>query len=167
MPQEEQTHIATFLDHETAKIDRLIVKQERLIELLKEKRQAVISHAVTKGLNPDAPMKDSGVEWLGEVPAHWDIVRLKRVGKVNQGCSFPHIIQGKSTGDFPWYKVNDMNRAGNENTMGDSENYVDLSLASELHAPIFPGGTVIFPRVGAALLTNKRRMLFPIINRGR
>ena len=75
----EQTHIAAFLDHETAKIDRLIAKQERLIELLKEKRQAVISHAVTKGLNPDAPMKDSGVEWLGEVPAHWGIVRLKQV----------------------------------------------------------------------------------------
>ncbi|HIF9339179.1 TPA: restriction endonuclease subunit S [Photobacterium damselae] len=68
---EEQTQIAAFLDHETAKIDTLIEKQQQLIELLKEKRQAVISHAVTKGLNPDAPMKDSGVEWLGEVPEHW------------------------------------------------------------------------------------------------
>jgi type I restriction enzyme S subunit len=68
---EEQQIIANFLDHETAKIDTLITKQEKLIELLKEKRQAVISHAVTKGLNPDAPMKDSGVEWLGEVPEHW------------------------------------------------------------------------------------------------
>jgi len=70
-PLDEQTHIAAFLDRETAKIDALVAEQERLIELLKEKRQAVISHAVTKGLNPDAPMKDSGVEWLGEVPAHW------------------------------------------------------------------------------------------------
>jgi len=78
-PSEEQQHISAFLDHETAKIDRLIAKQERLIELLKEKRQAVISHAVTKGLNPEAPMKDSGVEWLGEVPAHWVRVRLKHV----------------------------------------------------------------------------------------
>ena len=68
---DEQKQIADFLDHETAKIDALIEKQQRLIELLKEKRQAVISHAVTKGLNPNAPMKDSGVEWLGEVPAHW------------------------------------------------------------------------------------------------
>lgn len=67
---DEQQKIANFLDHETAKIDTLIDKQEKLIELLKEKRQAVISHAVTKGLNPDAPMKDSGVEWLGEVPEH-------------------------------------------------------------------------------------------------
>jgi type I restriction enzyme S subunit len=67
----EQQTIATFLDRETAKIDALIAEQQRLIELLKEKRQAVISHAVTKGLNPDTPMKDSGIEWLGEVPEHW------------------------------------------------------------------------------------------------
>ncbi|NAZ53267.1 restriction endonuclease subunit S [Vibrio toranzoniae] len=74
---EEQQKIANFLDHETAKIDTLITKQEKLIELLKEKRQAVISHAVTKGLNPDAPMKDSGVEWLGEVPEHWIVSQIK------------------------------------------------------------------------------------------
>ncbi|MGC7890742.1 restriction endonuclease subunit S [Vibrio anguillarum] len=73
---EEQQNIANFLDHETAKIDTLIAKQEKLIELLKEKRQAVISHAVTKGLNPDAPMKNSGVEWLGEVPAHWVVSKF-------------------------------------------------------------------------------------------
>ncbi|UZJ61045.1 restriction endonuclease subunit S [Pseudomonas sp. KU26590] len=73
----EQTQIARFLDHETARIDALIEEQQRLIELLKEKRQAVISHAVTKGLDPIVSMKDSGVEWLGEVPAHWDVSRLK------------------------------------------------------------------------------------------
>lgn len=73
----EQEKIYSFLDHETAKIDNLIEKQQQLIELLKEKRQAVISHAVTKGLNPDVPMKDSGVEWLGEVPDHWELVPLK------------------------------------------------------------------------------------------
>ncbi|HAS6228479.1 TPA: restriction endonuclease subunit S [Vibrio vulnificus] len=74
----EQQKIANFLDHETAKIDTLIAKQEKLIELLKEKRHAVISHAVTKGLSPNAPMKDSGVEWLGEVPEHWDVLPTKR-----------------------------------------------------------------------------------------
>ena len=74
---DEQSAIATFLDRETAKIDTLIAKQEHLIELLQEKRTALISHAVTKGLNPDASMKDSGVEWLGEVPAHWEVRRLK------------------------------------------------------------------------------------------
>ena len=77
--KEEQENIANFLDHETAKIDILIEKQQQLIKLLKEKRQAVISHAVTKGLNPNAPMCDSGVEWLGEVPEHWAITRFKFV----------------------------------------------------------------------------------------
>jgi type I restriction enzyme S subunit len=72
----ERSAIATFLDRETARIDALIEEQQRLIELLKEKRQAVISHAVTKGLDPTAPMKDSGVEWLGDVPAHWEVTRL-------------------------------------------------------------------------------------------
>ena len=75
----EQETIANFLDHETAKIDTLIEKQQQLIKLLKEKRQAVISHAVTKGLNPNAPMRDSGVEWLGEVPEHWEVKMTKHV----------------------------------------------------------------------------------------
>lgn len=75
----EQTQIARFLDHETARIDALIEEQQRLIELLKEKRQAVISHAVTKGLDPTVPMKDSGVKWLGEVPTHWKVTPLKHV----------------------------------------------------------------------------------------
>jgi len=78
----EQTGISAFLDRETAKVDALIAEQQRLIELLQEKRQAVISHAVTKGLNPDAPMKDSGVEWLGEVPEHWEVKRLKDIAEV-------------------------------------------------------------------------------------
>lgn len=91
--------IASFLDHETAKIDNLIEKQQQLIELLKEKRQAVISHAVTKGLNPDVPMKDSGVEWLGEVPEHWLCTKIKYIAlltpkkssvtfKNNDECTF-------------------------------------------------------------------------------
>ncbi len=76
-PKKEAVAIANFLDHETAKIDTLIEKQQLLIKLLKEKRQTVISHAVTKGLNSDAPMRDSGVEWLGKVPEHWVISQLK------------------------------------------------------------------------------------------
>jgi len=84
----EQLSILNFLDHETAKIDTLIDKQQQLIKLLKEKRQAVISHAVTKGLNPAAPMKDSGVEWLGEVPEHWKVLQIRRVlSAIEQGKS--------------------------------------------------------------------------------
>ncbi|EGQ7929641.1 restriction endonuclease subunit S [Vibrio vulnificus] len=84
-PYEEQQKIANFLDHETAKIDTLIAKQEKLIELLKEKRQAVISHVVTKGLNPHAPMKDSGVELLGEVPEHWELSKLRFMSSFGRG----------------------------------------------------------------------------------
>lgn len=76
-PLDEQASIATFLDSETAKIDALVAEQEKLIELLKEKRQAVISHAVTKGLDQSVPLKDSGVEWLGEVPAHWVVMQIR------------------------------------------------------------------------------------------
>mgnify|MGYP006272540893 CR=1 FL=1 len=84
-PSGEQIQIAAFLDRETAKIDALVAEQRRLIDLLKEKRQAVISHAVTKGLNPHAPMKDSGIEWLGSVPAHWTVKRFQRCVHVAEG----------------------------------------------------------------------------------
>lgn len=77
--KDEQSNILKFLDHETARIDNLIGKQQQLIELLKEKRQAVINHAVTKGLNSEVPMKDSGVEWLGEVPKHWLCTKIKHI----------------------------------------------------------------------------------------
>jgi type I restriction enzyme S subunit len=81
-PLPEQSQIAAFLDRETAKIDALVAEQRRLMELLKEKRQAVISHAVTRGLNPNAPMKPSGIEWLGDVPEHWAVLPIKRIVSV-------------------------------------------------------------------------------------
>jgi len=86
---DEQRAIANFLDRETAKIDTLIAKKQRLIELLQEKRTALISQAVTKGLDPNAPMKDSGVEWLGKVPEHWEIFPLKRLGMIRYGLGQP------------------------------------------------------------------------------
>lgn len=87
-PKDEQVAITAFLDRETGKIDALIAEQEKLLRLLAEKRQATLSHAVTKGLNPDAPMKDSGVAWLGEVPEHWGVCALRRVVvTIEQGWS--------------------------------------------------------------------------------
>ncbi|MCK6936414.1 restriction endonuclease subunit S [Enterobacter roggenkampii] len=87
----EADSIAKFLDYETIKIDNLIEKQLQLIELLKEKRQAVISHAVTKGLNPDVPMKDSGVEWLGKIPTLWNVCHLKYLAKIRNGQDYKSI----------------------------------------------------------------------------
>ena len=91
IPPKEQHAIAAFLDRETAKIDALIEKKRRLISLLEEKRAAVISHAVTKGLDPNAPMKDSGVEWLGEISAGWIIEPLKHAVKIN-----PEVLSEKT-----------------------------------------------------------------------
>ena len=107
----EQAAITTFLDHETTKIDALIAEQQRLIELLQEKRQAVISHAVTKGLNPDAPMKDSGVEWLGEVPEHWEVIQLKWLTPVKRGASPRPIddpIYFDEQGEYAWVRISDV-----------------------------------------------------------
>jgi type I restriction enzyme S subunit len=86
-PLPEQTAIAEFLDRETEKIDGLVAEQQRLMELLKEKRQAVISHAVTKGLNPHAPMKPSGIEWLGDLPQGWKVKPLRSVFKFSKGLT--------------------------------------------------------------------------------
>lgn len=110
----EQCAVSTFLDHETAKIDALIEKQQRLIELLKEKRQAVISHAVTKGLNPKAPMKDSGVEWLGEVPAHWVLKNYRYATQVYRG-KFGHRPRNDPAlydGIYPFIQTGDVAQAG-------------------------------------------------------
>ena len=97
--KDEQTQIANFLDHETTKIDHLIEKQQQLIELLKEKRQAVISHAVTKGLDPNVPMKDSGVEWLGEVPEHWKVAPIKRIINLMEQGKSPECENIPATSD--------------------------------------------------------------------
>lgn len=84
-PANEQRAIAIFLDRETARIDSLVANKGRLIELLQEKRTAVITHATTKGLKPEIPMKDSGVEWLGKIPTHWEVKALKRVAALSAG----------------------------------------------------------------------------------
>lgn len=99
-PLPEQRAIAAFLDRKTRQIDDLIEKKRRLIDLLQEKRTALISHAVTKGLNPDAPMKPSGVEWLGEVPTHWEMMPLKYLasrigsGKTPKGGAEVYVSEG-------------------------------------------------------------------------
>lgn len=113
-PHSEQTAIATFLDHETAKIDALMAEQEKLIALLAEKRQATISHAVTRGLNPDAPMKDSGVAWLGEVPGHWEAKPLKKLARLVTGLTpSTDELDNYSDEGFPWVRPEDLDGSGN------------------------------------------------------
>jgi len=147
----QQIQIANFLDYETAKIDSLIEKQQQLIQLLKEKRQAVISHAVTKGLNPDVPMKDSGVEWLGSVPEHWNITTVRnliRSGKLvlqdgNHGELHPTVNDYVEAG-IPFLMANNV-RNGNL-IMGDVKR-ISKQLADKLR--------IGFAKAGDMLLTHK------------
>jgi type I restriction enzyme S subunit len=125
IPASEQVAIANFLDRETSKIDALIAEQQRLIELLQEKRQAVISHAVTKGLNPDAPMKDSGVEWLGEVPRHWGVRPLKYLANVQTGMAKGKDLEGIETVDIPYLRVANV-----------QDGYLDLDEVHLLSVPV-------------------------------
>lgn len=155
----EQTAIAAFLDRETAKIDALIAEQEKLIILLKEKRQAVISHAVTKGLNPDAPMKDSGVEWLGEVPAHWTVTPIKHVGWLKAGAGFPHDEQGLEGEEIEFHKVSSLGSADSSSYLPPPENTISRATATKLGAWIFGENTIVFAKVGAALLLGRVRFL--------
>lgn len=105
-PEEAQKSIAAFLDRETAKIDALVTEQERLIDLLKEKRQAVISHAVTKGLNPKAPMKPSGIDWLGDIPAHWEVKKISHRFNAKKGGNAAQLTKeycATIEGEYPVY----------------------------------------------------------------
>ncbi len=104
--ENELSSIVSFLDHETAQIDTLIDKQQNLIQLLKEKRQAVISHAVTKGLNPNARMKDSGVEWLGEVPEHWEFIKFDYV--INAVGDIDHYMPKSIDSGIPYVMTGDL-----------------------------------------------------------
>ena len=99
--RDEQRAIAEFLDRETAKIDNLIAKKERLLELLEEKRAALITHAVTCGLDPDAPLRDSGIEWLGQIPKHWEVRRLRFISRIETGSK--NTEDATNDGKYPFF----------------------------------------------------------------
>ncbi|MQT96914.1 MULTISPECIES: restriction endonuclease subunit S [Pseudomonas] len=146
----DQDTIANFLDHETAKIDTLIKKQQHLIQLLKEKRQAVISHAVTKGLNPNAKMRDSGVEWLGEVPEHWKVSKFGYVSMVVRGGSprpagDPELFNGDYS---PWVTVAEITKDG-EVYLTETETF--LTKKGSEQCRVFSSGTLLISNSGATL----------------
>ena len=113
-PLKEQKNIKNFLNKETSRIDKLIEKKEKLIELLEEKRKAVITHYVTKGLDPDAPMKDSGIEWLGEIPEHWDVMRLKYNIKLNPSKKEANINNDDRVTFLPMENIHEDGTINNE-----------------------------------------------------
>ena len=151
-PLKEQEAIAAFLDRETAKIDGLVARKERLIELLQEKRNALITRAVTRGLDPNVPMKDSGVEWLGEIPAHWEVQRTKFVAKLRSG----HTPSRKNPEywdncTIPWFGLADVwqIRDGQlEYVHTTTEKISEIGMANSA-ARLLPKGTVILSRTAS------------------
>lgn len=146
--EDEQKAISSFLDVETSKIDGLVSEQRRLIELLKEKRQAVISHAVTKGLNPNAPMKPSGIQWLGDVPRHWEVVPIKHLCSLLKDGT--HLPPPRVDDGIPLLSVRNLVNGEfvlrDDDSMISRENYDDLSRA---FVPV--AGDVLLAIVGATL----------------
>lgn len=148
-PFGEAETIATFLDTQTATIDAAIDEQRRLIDLLHERRVALISHAVTKGLNPDAPMRDSGVEWLGEIPAHWAIVPLKRATRygadtIKTGPFGSQLLSSEMMdGKIKVYNQ----RSVIDRNLDQGENYISEEKYEELRAfTVFPGDVLVTTR---------------------
>jgi len=141
----EQYGIVDFLDREIAKIDVLTAEQRRLIELLKEKRQAVISHAVTKGLNPDALMKDSSIEWLGEVPAHWRVATLRRSASAIKTGGTPPPASFTNEG-VPWYTPSGF---GAEFKLLSADRYVGEEQLVRSGVEIYPSGSLLIVSIGS------------------
>ena len=151
-PRPEQKTISTFLDRKTAQIDTLIAKKQRLIELLQEKRQALISRAVTKGLDPNVPMKDSGVEWIGTTPRHWESPRTRFVAKLESGHTpsrnHPEYWVNCTV---PWITLADVwqLRDGTQKYIRETKEHVsDVGLANS-SARLLPANTVIVSRTAS------------------
>lgn len=146
-PLPEQAQIQNFLAGETAKIDALVAEQERLIELLEEKRQAVISHAVTKGLDPTLPMKNSGIAWIGDFPSHWELHRVKNVARLESGHTpSKQVAEYWENCTLPWVSLNDSKQLASSDYITETAVQIsELGLANS-SARMLPAGAVVFTR---------------------
>jgi type I restriction enzyme S subunit len=138
-PADEQQQIAAFLDWKTGQIDALITRKQELLEKLKEKRLAVITQAVTRGLNPDAPLRDSGIPWLGHVPAHWEVIPLGFLITMSGGLT-PSMANAEYwDGDIPWVTPKDMKQP----RISDSIDHVTEKALAETTLALIPSNTVL------------------------
>ncbi|MFA9373309.1 MAG: restriction endonuclease subunit S [Poseidonibacter sp.] len=147
IPLNEQQQIAKFLDSATQKIDTLITKQEKLIELLKEKRQSVISHAVTKGLNPDVKFKDSGVEWLGNVPEHWSVSKIGYYAFVTKLTGFEYTNLWRTSEDGEIIALRGFNIKERKLDLSKTEK-ITGALSKKLSRSKLSSGDIVFPCTG-------------------
>ena len=155
-PIPEQQAIADFLDKKCGEIDEMVSLQEKIVEELKAYKQSVITEAVCKGLNPNAPMKESGIEWIGQIPIDWGIIRLRYIFGIIGGNGFKDELQGQESGDYPFYKTSDLN--GTQPFISDSSNYVNEETALREKYNIIPRNAIIVSKIGAALYKNHRRI---------
>ena len=158
-PLQTQRRIAQFLDEKTARIDGLIEKKRALLDRLAEKRQALITRAVTKGLNPDAPMKSSGIDWLGEIPAHWEVLPVKRVAKLESGHTPDKKIDVYwEDCQIPWVSLNDTAVLRAADYISDTTFKInELGLANS-SARLLPARAVVFTRdatIGESAITTR------------
>ncbi|MFC1455712.1 restriction endonuclease subunit S [Microvirga arabica] len=143
----EQVAIASFLDRETGKIDALVEEQKRLIVLLKEKRQTVTSHAVTKGLDPDVPMKDSGIKWIGKVPEHWDVVRIKWAARMESGHTPDKKVAAYwENCTIPWVSLHDTGYLKEHDFITETAQFINELGVANSSARVLPERVVVFSR---------------------
>ena len=152
----EQTQIADFLDKKVAQLDKVKSLLEEQIKTLEDYRQSLIYETVTKGLDKTVPLKDSGVDWIGQIPEGWGVKPIKYCSRFQRGFGFPVELQGNDDGEIPFYKVSDLR--GNSDEISISKNYVDLQTAKQNAWVIVPSGAIIAPVIGAALLNNNRKI---------
>lgn len=150
----EQHSIVNYLDRETAEMDALITEQEELVSLLKQKRAVIISEAVCRGLDPTVPLKDSGKQWIGKVPSHWQILKIKDIAVLRGGSGFPVNMQGDQGKDIPFHKVSSLGKSLNH-ILQAPDSSISEEQAQFLKATIFPENTIVFAKVGAALLLGR------------
>ena len=153
---EEQAKIADFLDKKVAQLDKVKSLLEEQIKTLEDYRQSLIYETVTKGLDKTVPLKDSGVDWIGQIPEGWGVKPIKYCSRFQRGFGFPVELQGNDDGEIPFYKVSDLR--GNSDEISISKNYVDLRTAKQNAWVIVPSGAIIAPVIGAALLNNNRKI---------
>lgn len=159
-PMRAQRAIADFLDQETERIDRLVEKKRRLIELLEEKRTALISHAVTKGLDPTVPMKDSGIPWLGEIPAHWDAVPLRRhLASITDGPFGSSLTSSHYAPEGA--RVIRLGNVGQGEFLGEDEAFITMDYYQELIGHAVKAGDIVIAGLGDERRTLGRACLVP------
>lgn len=156
VPLQEQQAIADILDKKCGEIDEMVMLQERTIQELKVYKQSVITETVTKGLNPNVPMKDSGIEWIGQMPKDWSIIRLRFLFSIIGGNGFKDEFQGQTDGDYPFLKTSDIN--GAQPYIRDAVNYVSKEIATSEKYNIIPINAIIVSKIGAAMHKNHRKI---------